>query len=331
MSGEMSSGQSGTGPLDTGHPSIWIVGSTMVDMVAYATRIPAVGETLVGDRFDLGFGGKGANQAVMCARLGADVTMVNAVGDDPFGSLTIENLRAEGINVEHVITVAGQSTGAAPIWVERDGSNRILVIPGANAHLNPVAAATAVAAAASVDVVVGQLEIPQEVTAAAFRAAKARAATTILNPAPAALLQEALLAVTDWLVPNEREFEHLSAGVALGTLDATDPTALRAVQQLTRAGLVVTLGSAGAVALSRDGRFFRVSASAVTVVDTTGAGDAFVGGLAFGLASGMELDFAVRAACALASDSVQRPGTQKSFPTVIEAARIVRRAAAPPS
>ncbi len=313
------------------HPAIWIVGSTMVDMVAYASRIPAAGETLLGDRFDLGFGGKGANQAVMCARLGAAVTMVNAVGDDPFGSLTIENLRGEGIDVEHVSTVAGQSTGAAPIWVEPDGSNRILVIPGANAHLDLDSAAAAVDAAPRVDVVVGQLEIPQEVTAAAFRSAQARAATTILNPAPAAPLRAELLAVTDWLVPNETEFAHLTASLGLDVLDATDPSALRALQQVTRTGLVVTLGAAGAVGLSIDGRFVRVSAPAVLVVDTTGAGDAFVGGLAFGLASGMALDVAVRAACALASDSVQRPGTQKSFPTAPDAARILDTGAAPRS
>jgi ribokinase len=315
--------------VNTRHPSIWVVGSTMMDMVAYTPRIPRAGETLVGNRFDLGFGGKGANQAVMCARLGAAVTMVNAVGSDPFGTLTIENLRAEGIDVEHMVVVDGQSTGAAPIWVEPDGSNRILVIPGANAHLDPVAAAGAVSAAPVLDVVVGQLEIPQAVTAAAFRAAKARGAATILNPAPAAPIDDELLAVTDWLVPNEGEFAKLAAGIDLGELDPLDPVSLHAVQRHLHAGLVVTLGSSGAVALAPDGRLIRVPAPTVTAVDTTGAGDAFVGGLAFGLALGMAPEVAIRVACALATDSVQRPGTQKSFPVSIDAARIVHEVETP--
>jgi ribokinase len=308
-------------------PAIWVVGSTMVDMVAYAARMPIAGETLVGDRFELGWGGKGANQAVMGARLGAKVTLVNAVGDDAFGTLTIENLRAEGIDVRHVITIAGESTGAAPIYVEPNGANRILIIAGANARLDPAMSAAAVAGADAVDIVVGQLEIPQEVTAAAFHAAKARHATTVLNIAPAAHLLPELLAVTDWLIANEGEFQHLASDLGVVALDPADPSSLRAVQGFVRTGLVVTLGSAGAIAHAIDGRFVQAVAPTVTVVDTTGAGDAFVGGFAFGLASGLDLDIVVRSACSLASDSVQRPGTQKSFASAAEAARIVRKAA----
>lgn len=305
-------------------PSIWVVGSTMVDMVTYASRPPVAGETLVGDRFDLGFGGKGANQAVMCARLGADVTMVNAVGDDPFGTMTVDNLRAEGIDVRHVATVAGASTGAAPILVEPDGTNRILIVPGANALMEPTLVAVAIAGADALDVVVGQLEIDQRVTATAFRAARTRGATTILNPAPAADLDPDLLALTDWLVPNEVEFAHLAA--SLGVTDGlpTDPATLHAVQHATGTRLVVTLGAAGAISLAQDGTVIAVAAGPVVAVDTTGAGDAFVGGLAVGLARGLEAELAMRAGCALASDSVQRPGTQKSFPTASAAIRIVR-------
>jgi ribokinase len=316
-------------PLDVDHdpatPSIWVVGSTMVDMITYASRPPAAGETLVGDRFDLGFGGKGANQAVMCARLGAYVTMVNAVGDDAFGTMTIDNLRAEGIDVRHVARIAGESTGAAPILVEPDGTNRILVVPGANDRMEPAEAANAVQGAPAVDVVVGQLEIPQAVTAAAFRAARARGATTILNPAPAAEIHPSLLEVTDWLVPNEVEIAHLASTLGTPAGPPTDPGLLAAIQDATGTRLVVTLGAAGAIALGSDGRSIEVAATQVVAVDTTGAGDAFVGGLAFALASGAELEAAMCVACALASDSVQRPGTQKSFPTAEAARGLVRK------
>lgn len=310
-------------------PNIWVVGSTMVDMVTYASRPPVAGETLVGERFDLGFGGKGANQAVMCARLGAAVTLVNAVGDDPFGAMTIDNLRAEGIDVRHVVTVAGESTGAAPILVEPDGTNRILIVPGANARMDPAVVATAVAGAVTVDLIIGQLEIDQRVTASAFRAARTRGATTILNPAPAADLDPGLLAVTDWLVPNEVEFAHLAASLGIADGLSTDPAVLQAVQRAAGTRLVVTLGAAGAISLDRDMGVFAVAATPVVAIDTTGAGDAFVGGLAVGLARGLELERAMRAACALASDSVQRPGTQKSFSTASAATRILQEAARP--
>ncbi len=300
--------------------SIWIVGSTMVDMITYGPRPPAAGETLVGDRFDFGWGGKGANQAVMCARLGADVTMVNAVGDDAFGAMTIDNLRAEGIDVRHVVRMEGERTGAAPIFVEPDGTNRIVIVPGANARMDPVAAAAAITSTAAVDVVVGQLEIPQAVTAAAFGAAKARGATTILNPAPAASIERLLLDATDWLVPNEVEVEHLAATLGIPVGAPADPAFIAAVQEATGTGLVVTLGAAGALGLGTDGHLIRVAAPSVVAIDTTGAGDAFVGGLAVALAGGADLESSLRAACALASDTVQRPGTQKSFPSA-QAAR----------
>ena len=309
-----------------GQPAIWVVGSTMVDMIAYTRRIPGAGETLVGESFAIGFGGKGANQAVMAARLGARVSVVNAVGDDAFGSMTAANLRAEGVDVGHLVTIEHESTGAAPIWVEPDGTNRILIIPGANARMDPDAAAAAVAGAAVVDVVVGQLEIPQRVTAAAFRAARARGASTILNPAPAADLDTALLDATDWLVPNEVEFAHLAAALGVLAGDLGDPATLRLVAAAAGTGLVVTLGAAGAMAVDRDGRFLRVVAPPVEASDTTGAGDAFVGAFAYAMGRGADLDTSLAVACALASDSVRRPGTQRSFPSAQDAVRIAQGA-----
>ncbi len=279
----------------------------MIDLVAYAPRIPGPGETLVGDRFVMGFGGKGANQAVMARLLGAEVAMVNCVGDDTYGDMARSNLAGFGIDVAHVHTVPGAS-GVAPIWVEPDGTNRIIIIPGANHRLSADQAVAAVSGPGTPRVVVGQFEIPQPVTAAAFAAARATGAVTILNPAPGAALDPALLAVTDWVIPNQVELAHLVPGPA-----TSDDATLLAARERLGCGLVVTLGGAGA-ALVDAGRVHRIPAPAVTAVDTTGAGDAFVGAFAFGLATGMDTGAATRLGIACASDSVTRAGTQSSFP-----------------
>ncbi len=310
-------------------PSVWVVGSTMVDLITYGPRPPAAGETIVGDQFAMGCGGKGANQAVMGARLGASVAMVNAVGEDAFGTMTIDNLRREGVDVRHVERIEGEHTGAAPIFVEPDGTNRIVVIPGANARMDAAAAARAIERAATVDVVVGQLEIPQAVTLAAFEAARARGASTILNPAPAATIEPSLLALTDWLVFNEVEVAHVATTLGLPEGDPADEGWLDALRRATGAGIVVTLGAAGALGMGGDGRLMRVEATPVEAVDTTGAGDAFVGALAVMLAAGSDLRSSMHVACALASDSVQRPGTQRSFPDAQSAGRIVASSRVP--
>jgi ribokinase len=290
------------------HPSVWIVGSTMVDLVAYADRLPTRGETVVGRTFALGFGGKGANQAVMASRLGARVSIVNCLGLDVFGDMTLENFEREGIDVTHVTRTAAAASGVAPIWVEPDGANRIIVVPGANEQLRPEDAARAIAEADAVDVVLGQLEIAQDVTAAAFAAAHERSALTVLNPAPAAILVPALLAATDWLVPNEVEAAALAP--TMSALAALGPR------------LVVTLGERGASLLGADGQVVEIGAEQVDAVDTTGAGDAFVGAFAYGLATGMGEEAAVRLGCACATASVLRRGTQSSFLGREEAARL---------
>lgn len=292
----------------------------MVDMISYASRIPASGETIVGGRFELGFGGKGANQAVMLARLGAKVSMVNCLGDDVFASMTIENLVAAGVDVRHVRRVPAQSSGVAPIWVEPGGSNRIIIFPGANNSVTAEMARDAVEGAEEVDLVVGQLEIPQEATKAAFVAARKRGAITVLNPAPAATLDPALLTNSDWVAPNEIEFDALAERVlgAPATRDPVDSSVLGAVEERIGARLIVTLGARGAVYRDSDGRAILVGASPVDAVDTTGAGDAFVGAFAFGLAMRLGERKAVQLACACAAVSVTRLGTQKSFPHLSE-------------
>jgi ribokinase len=289
-------------------PRIAVVGSTMIDLIAYTHRVPLGGETVAGDDFRLGFGGKGANQAVMARLLGAEVAMVNALGDDVFGDMTMRNFAELGIDARFVTRVTG-SSGVAPIWVEPDGTNRIICVAGANDAMVPADAASAIRALAPLDVVVGEFEIPQPVTTAAFAAARSLGAITVLNPAPAADMDPALLAVTDWLIPNEHEF----ARIADATPDATDAEIVRfAGSAGTR--VVVTLGARGAALLATDGVVRRIPAPNVTAVDTTGAGDAFVGGFAFGLATGLDDVAAVTLGVRCASDSVQRPGTQRSFP-----------------
>lgn len=288
-------------------PAVVVVGSMNIDLIAYARRAPGPGETVMGDRFQSGFGGKGANQAVMARLLGADVSFVGALGDDLYASMTLDSFERLGVDASGVMRVAG-SSGVAPIWVEADGTNRIIVVPGANDLVTPKHATAAVAALARVDVAVGQFEIPQAATAAGFVAARARGAVTVLNPAPAAPLSQDLRVASDWLIPNEVEFAILAD--AGGITDA----AMVAFAARTGTRLVVTLGSRGAALVNRDGTVTLVPAVPVEVVDTTGAGDAFVGAFAVGLALGLpELD-AVRLGIGCASDSVTRPGTQTSFP-----------------
>lgn len=297
--------------------AIIVVGSTMIDMIAYVDRLPDAGETVVGSRFVQGFGGKGANQAVMASRLGAAVSMVNQVGLDVLGDMTIENLAREGVDVALVGRTAGVSTGVAPIWVEPDGTNRIIVIPGANDHLTPAQAQQAVEMAPVVHLVLGQFEVPRAATAAAFGAARRRGALTVLNPAPAAEVSPDLLAVTDWLIPNEAEFTHLARSVGIAGGDPDDET-VAAVARRTGNSLAVTLGAQGAVICDQDGVLTRVAAPAVSAVDTTGAGDAFVGAFAYALARGLTPTAAADLGCRCAAMSVTRVGTQASFPSAEE-------------
>ena len=311
-------------PKERPIPLIAVVGSLNIDLIAYVARVPGPGETVIGDRFQMGFGGKGANQAVMAARLGAHVSMVGALGDDVYAGMTLGNLDAQGVDATNVARVAG-SSGVAPIWVEADGTNRIIVVSGANDAVDPDAAADAVRSIAGVAVVVGQLEIPQRVTAAGFRAARERGAVTILNPAPAAPLDAKLLEAADWLIPNETEFAILAG---LDRFDAADDGALAAFADRIAPRLAVTLGSAGVAVVSADGTVARVPAVRVKAVDTTGAGDAFVGAFAFGLAAGLGELTAVRLAIASASDSVTRHGTQSSYPTPDGAKAILDRVVA---
>ena len=287
-----------------------VVGSVMTDLTTFAKRIPEAGETLVGTSFQTGFGGKGANQAVMARLWDAEVAIVCCVGEDSYGDAAIANFAEQGIDTSYARRVNSPS-GVAAIWVDAKGMNRIIIIPGSNGELNEQQATEAIDRGRAPAVVLGQLETPQEATAAAFKAGRERGAINILNPAPAAQILPELLAVTDWLIPNEIEFAALSGA---HDADPDNDDALRRVAGAVGCRLLVTLGEAGAVLTGADGRLYRTPAAATDVVDTTGAGDAFVGSFAYALAAGLEERSAMRIAVAAASDSTQRAGTQSSFP-----------------
>jgi ribokinase len=287
-----------------------VVGSMNVDQTTYCQRFPDDGETLVAERYVQGFGGKGANQAVMAARLGARVAMIGCLGDDDLGDATLANLEAMAIDASGITRVAGVSSGAAPIWVDATGTNRILIVPGANGALTPGHVTSALDHRRP-HAVVAQLETPQAATAAAFACARAVGALTVFNPAPAAPVEPAVLGQVDWLVANESEFTLLfgsepSAKAVAGAADAW------------RCGVVVTLGAGGALVAPTGDAAASVSAPAVTAVDTTGAGDAFVGTFVVSLAAGRTPHEAVRLGCVSGALSVQRHGTQPSFPTRAE-------------
>lgn len=290
----------------------------MIDMIAYSQKVPNAGETVIGDSFSLGFGGKGANQAVMASRLGAAVYMVNTLGDDVFGETTLKNFQEQGIDTTYISRVPGAS-GVAPIWVEPNGTNRIICVPGANNAMTAAQAEAAVFKLSNAKVVIGQLEIPQAVTIAAFRQARALGITTILNPAPFAPLSPELVELSDWIIPNETEFAGLNPDGKLPENDAE----IAKVAKLLGCRFVVTLGEKGAAYTDSQGNVLRVAAPTVKAIDTTGAGDSFVGAFAYGLASGFEIEKSVQLGCICASDSVTKLGTQSSYPTKEVAAALL--------
>ncbi|CAN5544183.1 ribokinase [soil metagenome] len=291
-------------------PRIVVVGSTMIDLVTYADVLPGPGQTLRGTEFQLGFGGKGANQAVMAAGMGAEVVFVNRVGDDVFGELTRKHLADQGLELRLGDPIRSYSTGVAPIWVEPSGANRIIIVPGANEAVTPQVVAAELADIAGADCVVGQLEVPQEAITEAFQFGRRWGALNILNPAPAGPIHDDVLALADWIVPNESEFETLFGA------PPEDESILRAGSGL-EGRLVVTLGELGA-AFAVDDSVRHVPALPVTPIDTTGAGDAFVGGFCYALAMGADAGAAVELATICGSLSTERRGTQASFPSAEE-------------
>ncbi len=290
---------------------IAVIGSCMIDLVTYVERMPNAGETLAARRFAMGFGGKGANQAVAAAKLGADVMMVARVGDDAFGADTLRNFDAVGIDARHVTRVAGVSSGVAPIFVEPSGENRILIVRGANDRLLPADLDAAADDLSQCALILLQLEVPLETVYHAIAFGAARGIPVLLNPAPATPeLDVTRVAAAAFLVPNQTELAILTAMPT-----DTAPQAEAAARTLLMRGVrtvIVTLGSAGAL-LVRDGEALHIPPVPVTPVDTTGAGDAFIGAFAQGFVEHGDIERALRWAAAYAADSITRPGTQSAM------------------
>jgi len=289
---------------------VLVVGSVNMDFVAYAERLPARGETVGGASFAASPGGKGANQAVAAARLGARTALLGCVGDDTLGDALRAALQADGVDCGALKTVHGAS-GVAIIVVERSGANTIVVAPGANGQLSPADIAAHDALFAQARVVVLQLEVPLEATLAAAQAARRHGATVVLNPAPAQALPAELLRCVDLLVPNESEAA-LLAGLPVADA-ASAAAAADVLRHLGARGVLVTLGASGLLA-STDAGDRHHAAPVVQAVDTTAAGDTFVGGLSCGLAEGLALPEAIALGQAAAAISVTRAGAQPSIP-----------------
>jgi len=291
-------------------PRIAVVGSANTDLITFGDAFPRPGETIFGQNFDLGFGGKGANQAIAARLCGAEVLMVARVGNDLFGEATIKNFAAFGVDTTHVRVLQGVSTGVAPIFVEPSGQNRIIVVKGANDRLLPADVDAAAAQLRGVDTIILQFEIPLETIYHTVRFARANDIRCIVNPAPALPADLAQLKAADYFIPNETEAE-LITGHPVHTVEEAGACA-RALLQKGFRKVILTLGARGAL-LAEAGGAVHVPPYTVTAVDTTGAGDAFIGSLAVFLAEGTAEKEAVARANLYAGLSTTRIGTQKSF------------------
>lgn len=291
-----------------------IVGSTMIDFVAYTPRIPLIGETLLGNSFVKNFGGKGANQAVMVARLGGTVRHISKVGGDNFGDDYIAQFTKESVLTDCLLR-SQETTGIACITVENSGGNTIVIIPGANSYLTPDEVKLKAEAIEMAKVLVCQNEIPLQSTLAALEIAKASGTISVFNPAPAAQLSalEDLIHACDILCPNEVELATIT-GIATDTDEGVCQAATLLLEKGPKA-IVVTLGARGALLCTSTGhKFFQTTS--VCAVDTVGAGDSFIGTLALNIARGSSLSDAIIRAIGCASDSVTRPGAQCSYPVL---------------
>ena len=294
---------------------IAVVGSANVDLTTFNDVFPRPGETVFGKKFDLGFGGKGANQAVAARRCGANVGMVAKVGNDLFGPSTIKNFESQGIDAAYVRTAEGVSSGVAPIFVDSSGQNRIIVVKGANDTLSPEDVDAAAPLLRKADSIILQFEIPLRTVYHAVKFAKANGIRCIVNPAPAQPVDYDEVGAADYFIPNESEAETIT-GLPLHSID----DAKKCAEFLLRQGMrrvVITLGERGCLAAGPN-RMELIPAFNVQAVDTTGAGDAFVGSFAVFLSEGLPEEEALPRANLYAALSTTKVGTQKSFCNRVE-------------
>jgi ribokinase len=292
------------------NPRIAVVGSANIDLLTYTDQFPKPGQTIFAQRFDLGFGGKGANQAVAAKLCGAEVSMIARVGGDLFGPATIKNFQDSGIDALHVKQVQGVSSGVAPIFVDSRGQNRILVVKGANDELKPEDIDAAAEQLKLADCIVMQFEIPLTTVYYTIQFARRNGIRCLLNPAPAQPVDMKAISDVDYFVPNESEAE------TIGGSPVQDLDGAKCCAETFLAGgirrVIITLGANGALLASKEGTE-HVPGFEMKTIDSTGAGDAFVGSFATFLGEGMPELEAVRRANLYAGLSTMRTGTQKSF------------------
>jgi ribokinase len=291
---------------------ITVIGSINMDLVTSTTQIPKVGETVLGQSFHSIPGGKGANQAVAAARLGGDVTMIGAVGDDSFGRTLVDHLTHQGINTKNIIEVKDVSSGIASIILSA-ADNSIIVVPGANNSITPeiIEKHEDIIRASSIFLL--QLEIPLESVIRAIELAKKHGVLTILNPAPIQKLPKKLLEMVDFVTPNEHEQELLFASVEGTEQDLAE----------LKEKCIVTKGSKGVV-IYKNGKKVEIPSVQVEAVDTTGAGDSFNGALAYALCEGLEIVEACRFANVVGAISVTKLGAQTGMPTKKEVEKFLQ-------
>ncbi len=292
---------------------VLVFGSINMDLVARTPRLPLVGETIIGQKFETIPGGKGANQAVAVARLGLPVAMIGRVGDDAFGQQLIQTLSNEGVRCDRISTSIGQSSGVAVIEVDDRGDNRIIVIPGANYCVDETDIAQLNSTISAAKMVLLQLEIPMTAVVAAAKIASKAGVSVILDPAPAQqTLPDELLEHTSILTPNQLEASQL-VGFSVETLTDAEKAARTLLQKGVKL-VVVKLGAQGSLCVTADDVIY-TPCFPVNVVDTVAAGDAFNGGLAVALTEGRSLRNSLRWATAVAALAVSRQGAQSAMPT----------------
>lgn len=298
----------------TGTPLIVVVGSINMDLVARMARLPSPGETVSGESFQTISGGKGANQAVAAARLGARVVMIGRVGDDSFGATLRQNLIADDIDTSQVFDTPGCSSGVALIGVDASGANAITVVPAANGRLTVSDVESCEATIAAANALIVQLETPLETVAAAIRIAKSHSVLTVLDPAPApdVSLSNDLMSV-DIISPNQSEARTLT-GIVVEDWQSAQ-VAARELQRREAKDVVLKMGELGAFVLSRDGVGEQVTACKADIVDTTAAGDAFTAALAVARCGGQSLVQSARYACLAGTFACTRFGAQPAMPT----------------